>query len=194
MSGIRGTDIFCLESMWSEQLDHPRQSVLPMLQMIKDEHNINFAHFNCNTKDELIYNLSLVNRKYGIIYLAFHGEPGRILLPTCKLEIEEILENMERGFRKTVIHFASCNTFNTDKTRLSSFLDSTGASMISGYLREVFWLQTATVDLVYLDSLLTFPNSPKKAVNNLYKYISPSYKHIGFDYMLKEKNANTKTK
>lgn len=176
----KSNNIFCLESIWSRNIDHPRQSVLPLLDTIKNEWGNKFTHFNCNTREEFEYNLKMFKSRYGILYLAFHGEPGVIVLPSCKISLEEISDILGEKAKGSVIHLASCSTLNIDDERLREFKNKTKASIVSGYTKDVYWIQTASVDLSYLDNLLY---DKSKAVENLYKSINPSEETIGFKFV-----------
>ena len=50
---------------------------------------------------------------YGIIYLAFHGEPGLIYVgKRKKLAIEGIAEIIEDKAHDKIIHFGNCSTLD----------------------------------------------------------------------------------
>jgi hypothetical protein len=73
--------IACLESIWYRDIENSLD-VTPILEIVSKMHEIRSSHLTCNTIEELTYNLGLLKQKpgYGILYLAFHGKPGKIIL------------------------------------------------------------------------------------------------------------------
>lgn len=179
---IRNGNIFCLESLWSDSTDHPRQSVLPLLDTLQRAYDIRLTHLNCNTKDEFFYNLGLSKGNYGIIYISTHGESTKIKLHSGDIDLEELSIRMGRKFKNCGIHFASCSTLKTDKKNLEDFVQKTGVSFVSGYKKDVYWIPSAAVDLVYLDYLIDDIAHPEKAVLKMKKMLNPSNKELGFTF------------
>ena len=55
--------------------------------------------------------------------------------------------------RNRIVHFASCSTLDVGKDDVGLFLRETGASAVSGYSKEVDWVEAATFDVLYLKQL-----------------------------------------
>lgn len=182
-SALRNPNILCIESDWSESIDLPKQSVYPLLELIQMEYKIKILHLNCNTFEEFQHDLNLANRKYGIIYLAFHGKPGKLLIQNKEITLDELAEIMKKKFTRCGIHFASCNTLNVPKTAIQNFIEKTGVSFVSGYKKSVYWIPSAAVDLVYLDYIISNFGNPEKAVERMKTQIIPSPKNLGFTFI-----------
>lgn len=180
---LKNPNVFCLESMWADNSNLPRQSVYPLLEIIKMAYNIKVSHLNCNTIEEFQHNLDLANRKYGIIYLAFHGRPGKLLLGETEISLDELAEMMGTKFKRCGVHFASCSTLGITKTAIRNFIEKTGVAFVSGYTKSVYWIPSAAVDLVYLDYIISNFGNPEKAVHLMKSQIVPSSKNLGFTFV-----------
>ncbi len=145
-------NIVCLESHWDFQIEH-RKSVFPLIQLTANAHRIKSVHLTSNVAEEFLYNLVLARsvRGYGILYLAFHGKPGKIFLNDGALEIEWVGEFMERRFKDWIVFFDSCGTLKLEKKRVLHFLRSTGVLMVLGFRKEVDWMESAAVDLLLMN-------------------------------------------
>ncbi len=100
-------------------------------------------------------------RGYGILYLAFHGSPGKILLNGSSLSIETLAEIMGKGFTNWVVYFGSCATINVKEDRILNFMESTGILMVMGYDRPIDWLSSTALDLFLLDSVQSYRDMRK---------------------------------
>ena len=162
--------VFCLETIWYESAD--QTSVRPMLEMLRDCFlEVPFIHRHAVTVDAFKYHvlewLSLEAKDFPILYLGYHGEedllqlrPPRIeggydgddLIDTqlSLLEVADILRGLG-GCENRLIHFASCSTLGIDD--LNPLVDITGASAISGYSKEIDWVESTAFELTYLQNL-----------------------------------------
>jgi hypothetical protein len=94
-------------------------------------------------------------RGYGTIYLAFHGTDRGLLVGDRPLSLD-VLAEMLGDLPGAVVHLGSCSALrgNTDAAR--RFLRATGARMISGYERDVEWLDSATLDTAWLGHVASY--------------------------------------
>ncbi len=146
--------IVCLESLWSHHLED-RVSVFPILQLAASVNNLRFIHMTCNTRTELLYNIDRIKKreKYSIIYFAFHGKPGEIILDSSAVDLESLAEFMGGWFRDRVIHFGSCSTINVGRDRIMEFMRATGVAMVIGHKKDVDWIEGAAVDFLIFSQL-----------------------------------------
>ena len=146
--------VACLEGLWDLRVEHP-PSVRHILRTGADIAGFRFAHLTCNTGEEFTYNLRLLRglRGFGVLYLAFHGSPGRIELATETLELEELAGRMGRGFKGWVLHLGACKTMQVSAERLEAFVASTGVALVLGYRKDVGWLESAGTELLLLARL-----------------------------------------
>jgi hypothetical protein len=153
--------IACLESIWFDDVENrDRVSVIHVLELISKnyEGEVQFSHLTCNTEQEFIYNLSVLKKlrkeTYGILYLAFHGQPGEIhLADGTKINLEKLADLMGKGFADWVVHFGSCGTVDVSQSRLAKFTTSTQVLLVAGYTKDVDWMESAAMDLLFLDRL-----------------------------------------
>ena len=70
------------------------------MELTSKTHQIKSVLLTSNTMEEFRYNLEIAkNRKgYRVLYLAFHGKPGKIVMNKTAVEIEAVAELMGRGF------------------------------------------------------------------------------------------------
>ncbi len=164
--------IACLESLWDQQIEN-RLTVIPILELASKLHDVKFTYLTCNTKEEFKHNLQKLRRKrgYGILYLAFHGNPGEILLDGTPLKLETIATIMGKGFAHWIIHFGSCGTVDTDEQRMRRFIARTEVSMVVGYKKDVYWAESAAVDFLLMDWLQRY-----KDMGRLWKRFSKQYR------------------
>lgn len=171
--------------MWTDSPNLPRQSVYPMLEIIRMAYNVNIAYLTCNTLEEFSHNLSLAHGKYGIIYIAMHGRKGKLLISENELTLDSLAGVMGRKFKNCGVHLASCTTLGIAKSEINDFLEKTGVNFISGYKKSVYWIPSAAVDLVFLDYLIENYGDPAKAVEKMKSQIVPSSKNLGFTFIQK---------
>jgi hypothetical protein len=182
-TALKNPNVFCLESIWADDTNLPRQSVYPLLEIIKMAYNIKVSHLNCNTLEEFKHNLLLANRRYGVIYLAFHGRPGKLLVNENEITLDELAELMGTKFKRCGVHFASCSTLGITKSAIKDFIEKTGVSFVSGYTKNVYWIPSAAVDLIYLDYMISNFGNPEKAVELMKTQLVPSSKNLGFTFV-----------
>jgi len=167
--------IACLESLWDSDVEE-RLSVVPIVELVSNLHDLKFIYLSCNTPEELKHNLKKVKRKpgYGILYLSFHGHPGEIVVDGSKMQIESLASFMGTGFTNWVVHFGSCETIDTKKSRIYDFIEATGVSTVLGYKMDVDWLEATALDLLLLDWLQHY-----KDMRSMWKGFKKNYKdHI----------------
>jgi hypothetical protein len=145
-------NIVCLESLWDGDLEN-RLSMQPVMELVARTTNAKFICLTCNTKAELKHNLSLYGKMkaYGILVLAFHGDVGKIELPGHILvSLESLSDMMKRQFAGWIVHFATCDTVKVEDARMARFVEETGVTVVTGYTREVDWIEGSIMDLLLL--------------------------------------------
>lgn len=102
--------------------------------------------------DEFEYGLEMIGRSpsYRLVYLAFHGTPGRIGTDLFNITLDEMAQRMGHHFKDRVIHFGACSTLRCSENRIAAFLESTGAAMVTGFTVKVDWIESTAFDLLYL--------------------------------------------
>ncbi len=151
--------IFCLESLWSPSVKD-KWSVQPILELMLKVERCDYIYHNCATREEVVFMLNKwkaksIQKKYPILYFAFHGQKGALKLSTKNeiFTLNELGEFLEDSCQGKVLFFASCETLNVDERRVQSFLKRTGALAAIGYKMEVDWMLATAFELLVLNAL-----------------------------------------
>lgn len=157
-------NIVCLESFWTRDVGN-RLTVQPLLELASKKNYIRWAHLTCNTLQELAYNLKIAphgnGKGNGVLYFAFHGFPGGIIMAGSKAKLETIAEFMGKKFSNWIVHFGSCSTLQIDKRRIFDFMEKTNALMTVGYRKRVIWMESSATDLLLLDLIQDYKDMRK---------------------------------
>jgi len=155
-------DIVCFETLWDPKRDvdaGTRVSVVQVFEVAARINRVRFSHFTCNTRGEFEHDLKVLRarRGSGILYLGFHGGPGKVWLNDgSDLSLEALAELMGGRFARWGVHLAGCDTLNprrVKQARVRSFLERTGASIVLGYKHRIWWMESAALDLLIVDWL-----------------------------------------
>lgn len=88
-------NIYCLEGNWRTN-PRCRQSVRPMLDILRDAAGIKYIYRKCNTREEFFEYLRQYTferyRNYTILYIAFHGRPNKIQIGRDLVTLREIAD------------------------------------------------------------------------------------------------------
>ena len=144
--------IFCLEGEYEDSL-HDRKTVLPMLQYLEATQDLGYIYRRTATKEEFQYYLEKTclgkYKDYRFIYLAFHGEPHYIFpSEQTRLSLDDIAGQVNGRWKGKAVHFSSCQTIRIDETAMAQFKEVTGASLVSGYLGDIDFLDGALLDMI----------------------------------------------
>lgn len=183
---IKNKHIFCIEGSWSNDLKD-KSSIHAALEFLNVNAGINNIRKDCTTKDqfELLLKTSLQKRyqDYPIIYLAYHGSPGKLHLgPRTILDFNEIAEILDGKAKEKIVHFGSCSTL-LDLTTwdLKRFLKNTGALAVSGYTKDIGFIESTVLDILYFKKLQEFKYQPLIKTNKeMNLYYGKLIKELGF--------------
>ena len=158
--------IFCLETIWFDERSNP--STRSLLELLERLQGVPFVHRDVNTKKEMDFCLGRwVDRStddyqlghLGILYLGFHGSPGKMFLLNDEDEMDLVkigksLTHKDNNYdcAGSVIHFASCSVLRA-RTRVKEFRKQVGAACVSGYTRDVEPTTSWAFELMYLAEL-----------------------------------------
>ena len=122
---------------------------------------------------------------YPILYLAFHGEPGKIhLSKRKKRSLEDIASIISGSCANRVIIFSSCSVLRANQKFISEFLKKTGALAVIGYKSNVDWIRSVALDLLLIETLQNYEFSGRglkgigPCVKNLAKQFSDLDLHM----------------
>ena len=157
--------IFCLEACaWFGGLKD-RTSVEPVLRLLETakDYRVPYLHHDVGTRHEFDFYLEKWKQprfaNYPILYLGFHGTPRSIEVGEGEdkaIELTDLAERLETSCAGRIVHFGACSTLAAPDELLDKFLDRTGALAVSGYGRDVYWLESAAFEVLLLGYLQKF--------------------------------------
>lgn len=163
--------IFCLETIWFDERSNP--STRSLLELLESLQGVPFVYRDVSTWEEMEFYLgrwigrSTYKKDYqfgdfGILYLGFHGSPGRIFLQRDLDEDEADLvkignsltpkDSMYYDCSGSVIHFASCSVLKAP-AKANELRKQVGAACVSGYTKDVESTNSWAFELMYLELL-----------------------------------------
>lgn len=155
--------VFCLEeSVWDDDKGLTDQaSVLPTLELLQRMGAVDrFVHRHCFGDREFESyakrrSPDRMTRSFGTIYFAFHGSREGLEVGDETLSLDH-LAGLVGQLPGGVVHLGSCSVLKGDPEAAKRFLSKTGAALLSGYERDVEWLDSAALDLAWLGYLGTY--------------------------------------
>ena len=157
----RKKKILCLEGLWDNNLEQ-RLSVKPLLEIISKLNGIRFTHCPCNTVSEFQFHLynftsSKIASKYSILYLAFHGHSGRIVLSDQEqLNLEDLADLMGQRFQGWSVLLSCCSILCLGEKRMKNFIKQTRVGLVIGYRKAVDWGESVSFEFIILDHLVNY--------------------------------------
>jgi hypothetical protein len=88
--------VFCIEGNWEEKLSQIA-TVKPVLELLRINADVKYIYRDCSTRAEMEYLIEKWQQKgyaeYQILYLAFHGRPGELIIDgRTTVSLEELGE------------------------------------------------------------------------------------------------------
>ncbi|MFK7947996.1 MAG: DUF6642 family protein [Saprospiraceae bacterium] len=172
-------NIFVLEGEWSDD-NQDKRSVNDLLNFLSNVLNVDYFHRRVATKKEFSYHLkNSLDNHYEIVYLAFHGWKGFISSEGFEIDIDDLYK-YKRKFQGKIIHFGSCQTLKLSKDKLIEIKENLGAKYISGYTKNVDWVDSALLEIAYFNYWQYYKKRGvdlDKALEKDYKIL---YNRLGF--------------
>jgi hypothetical protein len=174
--------IFCLEGDWWGT-PHKRATVEPMLTLLRSAEGweIPYKHRDVATRSEFEHHLKKWQQGnhngFPILYLAFHGEQGRLIVgaderaPGAKIDLDELEKLIDVRGQNRMIFFGSCSTLSLHGRRINRFLERTGIQAVCGYSDDVDWMDATIFDLMLLSHLSLLPTMTAKRILNEYEKV-----------------------
>ena len=152
--------IFCIEGNWDSSLAQ-RTTVRPVLELLEAHAGVKYIYRDCSTRNELDFLLDKWRQKgygdYKILYLAFHGQPGRIIIDSrSTVTLDELAESMPCRTSRRLIYFGACSVMRVDKRVIRRFIHSAGVRAACGYTTDVDWIPSTALDLIAMNELQRF--------------------------------------
>ena len=149
--------IFALEGEWVRNMKR-KDSIEPALKLLEQVCDIKHVFRKVATIHDFSHYLKQTATtslsKYSIIYLAFHGSPGLIQLgDSTKVTTDKIAEDYPALFANKIVHFGSCSTLSMNEDELKEFKKTSGARMVSGYTKDIDFIDSTILDVAYFYQL-----------------------------------------
>ncbi|WP_066909197.1 DUF6642 family protein [Millisia brevis] len=149
--------IFCIESDWVISMES-KQSVEPALQALERAGYIRLIRRSANTAAELELYLDrwfeYRLRSFTLAYLGFHGTARTLHLRDQELNLPHLAGLIHGRAEGKVLHFGSCRAMAGDEQELQQFCRATGAAAITGYTKNIEWLESSAFELLLLPELM----------------------------------------
>ena len=151
--------IYCLEGNWNKH-PHSKQTIKPILELLFTFSKTKYVYRKCPTKDEFVKGLQVFAHKrysnYSVLYIAYHGHKNRIYFGKEYITLKEIADVLEGKLNGKIVHFGSCSTLNTSDKNITDFINRTGCSFISGYKKDIPYIESTAFELLYFNALNTY--------------------------------------
>jgi hypothetical protein len=155
--------VFCLEeSVWADRVGLSDQtSVLPSLELLQRMGTISeFVHRHAFGEAEFESYLRWRQkdrraRTYGTVFFAFHGTPSGLEVGNDQVSLDDLARHIG-ALPEGVVHLGSCSVLRRNEPAVQRFLDATGARLLSGYERDVDWLDCAALDTAWVGYIASY--------------------------------------
>jgi hypothetical protein len=124
-------------------------------------------------------------RTYGTVYFAFHGTRRGLMVGDADISLDNLARQIG-SLPDGVVHLGSCSVLQQDRAAARGFLDATGARLLSGYEREVAWLDSAALDTAWLGYLASYER-PGDALRQFKKRYTSLIAHLKWQAVARSK-------
>lgn len=152
--------VFCIEGNWDEKLNR-YATVKPVLELLQINAGLRFIYRDCSTKEEMLYLIEKWQQKayadYKILYLAFHGRPGELVIDKhTAVSLEDLGEIINLRPHQRLVYFGACSVLKGDKRLIKRFLQKSGTRAVCGYETDVDWMKSTALDLIAINEMQKF--------------------------------------
>jgi hypothetical protein len=149
--------VFCIEGNWEEKLSR-YATVKPVLELLQINAGVKFIYRDCSTKAEMLYLIEKWQQKayadYRILYLAFHGRPGELVIDKrITVTLDELGKIINLKKHQRLVYFGACSVLKGDARVIKSFLKNSGTRAACGYETDVDWMKSAALDLIAINEM-----------------------------------------
>ena len=146
--------IYCIEGHWNYGKREVEPSVEPILQMLNGLEQWPYARRDCATVEEMNYWIRQEwnrCREGSVLYLATHGEKGRIWLSD---DYSVDVAGINADCTNCWVHFGGCNVLSVQEDRIGELMSRSGATVVSGYTCETGWADITWPPALALEMVL----------------------------------------
>ncbi|SMC56804.1 DUF6642 family protein [Janibacter indicus] len=154
--------IWAMESKWSPSVRDVR-SVTPVLNALQAAGAARYAHVVINSPEDFDKQLKRLGQKqhedFTIGYIAMHGSPGKVYTGRKSIDLVSTGQKLPSGaLKKKVLHFGSCSVL-TDEDQQQELLKALGAKAITGFTKDVDWMECLAFELLLFSALSYYQRS-----------------------------------
>jgi hypothetical protein len=152
--------ILILEGAWWSKNEPPM--VLPYFQAYEQSHaDVKINHRTFKNADDIAYYIkALPKNSQTLVYFACHGETSALLPSDGRQKIDlnklcEILKDVCIDDKVAFLHFGSCSFIDSNSRRknLEFLMNASNARWVSGYTKNIGWLESTFLDLVFVSEV-----------------------------------------
>jgi hypothetical protein len=152
--------VFCIEGNWEEKLSR-QATVKPVLELLQINAGVRFIYRDCSTKAEMLYLIDKWQQRtyadYKILYLAFHGQPGELVIDSnTTVSLVELGDVINLRPHQRLAYFGACSVLKGDERLIKSFLKKSGTRAVCGYETDVDWMKSTALDLIAIVEMQKF--------------------------------------
>ena len=115
------------------------------------------------------------------MFFSGHGSPGKINFGKQSMMLQKLAivanEVGPRLFDGHLVHFDACSVMKNSNKELKKFINSTGASLVTGFESDVDFIESLALDMIFIDYLRL--NKALSAYNKIKKNHSELCKRTG---------------
>ncbi len=180
--------VLALETYWHEDPADTR-STTAIFDLLKQNcEGVVVHHRFFSAKEDLAWYLDNVWRdgQYDVLYVASHGEAGKLVDGWNELISRPWLQKRLRGScGDRVLYLSACDSMKGKAADRNRLREAAGAAALVGYRKQVDWLEGAAMDLLALAALAqaradTWKRPPGDALQELGDAQGSLAKRTGF--------------
>ncbi len=160
-----------------------KQSVEPTLQALERGEYIRLIRRSANTVGELELYLDRWFEKrhqdFSLAYLCFHGTARTLHFEGDELSLVDLGTLIGGRAQGKILHFGSCRVMAATDEELQTFCRSTGVRAITGYTKDIEWLESSAFELLLIPDVIHAVKL-KSSYDRMFRIYPDLAKRLGF--------------
>jgi hypothetical protein len=144
--------IFTIEGVWDEL---GIMTVNPILNLLTQNYGTITSKFTFRNFDEFKRYISYITDE-DIIYITTHGRSNNLKngMSEDTISLDQLVDIIGCKAKNRFLHLSACSVLNISDDDLYKIKDKTQCKYLSGYSDDVYWLEGASMDLIYFDYIM----------------------------------------
>lgn len=182
--GRQRLGLWPMEGTWSSSVKDVR-SIEPLLDVVRaNKIAVSLERpLRINDRDDVITHMKRWGQRqhdrYNIGYLGLHGEAHTVLAGRQRLSLFDAAEQLsDVDLSGKILHVGSCEVLKDPEDR-PALRKALGVKVLSGFTKQVGWVESLAYELLYLDALAGYahPGGAFRFLKSTYRDFT---KHVGF--------------